>query len=116
MGPPVEGDFSAVIRCRYHRQADDGPKARSAAPSDLCGLDCQLEFWPARVQSLERAFGFQARELMAEAEMDACAEGHVVVRPTLEIELLGRFVCRRVHVGGHQHGHDLIAAFEPGTA
>ena len=36
---------------------------------------------------------------MAETEMDACAKGHVVIGPTLEIELLGRFVCRRVQVG-----------------
>jgi hypothetical protein len=44
------------------------------------------------------------------------AEGDVVVRPALEIELLGRYVCRRIQVGGRQHGHDLIPAFEPGAA
>ena len=44
--------------------------------------------------------------------MDAGAEGNVVVRPAREVELLGRDVGGRIHVGGRQHGHDLIAAFE----
>src|SRR5262245_9169826 len=106
---------SAVIPCRYHRQADDRAKARSAAPSDLCGIDRQFEFRPASVQSLECAFAFEPRELMAETEMDACAKGNVAIGPSLEIELFGQDVCRGIHVSGHQHGHDLIATFEPGT-
>ena len=96
-----------VIPCHCHRQADDRPNARSPAPLDLRELDCQLKFWPARVQSFKRAFALQTRELMAETEMNARAKGNVVVRPSLEIELLGHRVCRGIHVGGHQHGHDL---------
>ncbi len=46
---------------------------------------------------------------MAQAEMNAGAEGHVPVRPPREIELLGMGICGRVVVGGSQHGHDLIA-------
>ena len=48
--------------------------------------------------------------------MDAGAEGDVVVRPAREIELLGRGVCRRIHVGRRQHGHDLVATLEPDAA
>ena len=48
--------------------------------------------------------------------MDARAERQVLVRPALEIERLGRHVCRRIEVGRYQHRHDLIAAFQPDAA
>src|SRR5262249_8719329 len=50
---------------------------------------------------------------MTKAEMDSCAESNVAVRPPLEIELLGEHVCCWIHVGGYQHGHDLVAVFKP---
>jgi hypothetical protein len=75
------------------------------------GVDRHLEFRPAFEQGLECAFAFDARELVAEAEMDARPEGNVPVRLPLEIEPFGVFVRRRVHVGCRQHGHDLIALF-----
>src|SRR6516165_7708856 len=81
-------------RRRRHWQADNRPDARSAAPSDLLGLDRKLEFRPTLVQGLERAPTFQPRKLITETEMDARAEGHVLVRPSLNIERLGRYVCR----------------------
>ena len=45
--------------------------------------------------------------------MDPRAESNMAVRPPLEIELIGEHVCCRIHVSGRQHGHDLVAAFEP---
>ena len=48
--------------------------------------------------------------------MDTRAEGHVLVRPAFEIELLGRFVGCRIQVGGHQHCHDLFAPLQVNAA
>jgi hypothetical protein len=116
LSPSVPAPDEKSFSCWYHRQAEDCPYARSAAPSNLCRLNREAEFRPARVQSFERVFAFKARELMTKAEMDACAEGNVAVRPARQIELFGRYICRRIHVGGLQHGYDLVSAFEPDAA
>src|SRR5215469_16772486 len=98
------------------RQTDNRPYSGSTAPTDLPRLNRQPKFRPAHIQSLERAFAFQPRELMTETEMDPCPEGNMAVGPSLKIELFGEHVCCRIQVGGYQHGHDLVAALEPDTA
>jgi len=83
---------------------DNRSYSGSTAPSDFPRLNRQPKFGPARIQSLERAFAFQARELVTEAEMDPCPEGNMAVGPSLKIELFGERVCCWVQVGGRQHG------------
>jgi hypothetical protein len=84
-----------------------------AAQSDLFRLDRKLKSRPTLVQGLERAPVLQPRKLITETEMDARAEGHVLVRLAFEIERAGQYVCRRIQVGRHQHCHDLIAVLQP---
>ena len=74
--------------------------------------DRQREPRPARVESLERAFGFQARELMTEAEMDAGTEGNVPVGFSRQIQLFRLRVRHRIHVRARKSGSYLIATFE----
>jgi hypothetical protein len=76
----------------------------------------QREVRPARVESLERAFGFQAGELMTEAKMNARAEGNMPVWPSREVELFRLRVRPRIHVPGREPGGYLVATFEPHTA
>jgi hypothetical protein len=76
-----------------NRQMLDGPHARAFAPLDPRFVDSQLKFRPALEQGLQRANSLDARELMAEAEVNAGAEGNMPVRLALEIELL------RVRIG-----------------
>jgi hypothetical protein len=94
-------------------QIDYRPYPGSTAPPDLPRLNGQPEFRPACIQSFERAFAFEARELMAEAEVDPCAKSNVAVRPSLEIKLLRQDIRSRIHVAGRQHGNNLVAVFQP---
>jgi len=94
-------------------QIDYRPYPGSTAPPDLPRLNRQPEFRPARIQSFERAFALEPRELMAETEVDPCAKSNVAVRPSLEIKLLRQHICCRIHVAGRQHGNDLVAVFQP---
>src|SRR3984893_12690428 len=90
--------------------------ACALAPFDLRLIDRQLQFRPAPEQGLQRARSLDTRELMAEAKVNSGAEGQMPVRPALEIELLGSFVCLRIEVCGRQHGHDLETLFQPDAA
>jgi hypothetical protein len=67
-----------------------------------------------RVYKASSAFAIETRKLTVEAVVRAGR--NVAVRAKLEIRLLGQSVGRQIHVGGRQHGHDPIAAFEPGAA
>src|SRR6516165_8017573 len=97
---------SQVSCCDW--QIDNRPYPGSTAPPDLPRLNGQPEFRPARIQSFKRAFALEARELMAEAEVDPCAKSNVAVRPSLEIKLLRQHICCRIHVPGRQHSNDLV--------
>ena len=48
--------------------------------------------------------------------MDSGAEGDVPVRLALQIEPLRMRIGLRIHVGGGQHGHDLVAPSQPDAA
>ena len=48
--------------------------------------------------------------------MDSGAEGDVPVRLALQIEPFGVRVRLRIHVGGGQHRHDLVALSQPDAA
>ena len=69
-----------------------------------------------REQRFQRASAFDPGELVAEAEMDSGAEGDVAVRPALQVEPLGMRIGLRVHVGGGEHRHDLVALPQPDAA
>src|SRR5437016_1276883 len=62
------------VRAGHNRKAIDGVEAGTLAPGDLGLRDSERQLWPALEQRLQRALAFDARELMAEAEMDAGAE------------------------------------------
>src|SRR5262245_1408395 len=49
---------------------------------------------------------------MTEAEMDSRAESNMTVRPSLEIARFSEHVSSRIHVGGHQHSHDLVTTLK----
>src|SRR5262245_61061043 len=98
------------------RQMLDRLQARPLAPPDLPFIDGQVQLRPAPEQGLQRAYPLDARELMAEAEMDAGAEGHMPIRLALEIELLRMRIGLRIEVCGHQHGNDLLALLQPDAA
>src|SRR5579883_2438174 len=80
--------------------------ARPLAPPQLLLVDGERQLRPAAKERLQRAGALDAGELVAEAEMDAGAEGEVAVRPAIEREALGIGIGVRVGVGGDQHGHD----------
>lgn len=98
-----------LLSARHDRQACDRSQAGPLAPSDLRVGHSQLEFRPALEQRLQRAFAFDARELMPQAEVDSCPEGQMPVGSPFEIEPFGMLIGIRVHVGHRQHGHDLLA-------
>ena len=66
---------------------------------NVCRLDRQFECGPAREQRLQRADRLDARELMAEAEMNSGAEREMPVRPPFEIEPFGTLVRIGVQIG-----------------
>ena len=72
-----------------NRQALDCLQARPLAPFNLGLVYREHQFRPPLKQGFQCASAFDARELMAKAEVDPGAEGDVPVRPPLEIELLG---------------------------
>jgi hypothetical protein len=53
---------------------------------------------------------------MAEAKVNAGAEGDVPVRVPPKIEPLGMLVGGRIQIGSSEHGHDPVAALEPHAA
>ena len=59
---------------------------------------------------------FDARELMAKAEVNAGSERKMTVGRPLEVQAFGILVRRRVHVGGHEHRHDPRVLAEPHAA
>ncbi len=65
---------------------------------------------------MQRAFALDARELVAEAEMNPGAEGDVAVRLSREIELFRMSVGFRIEVCRRQHGHDFLARPDPDAA
>jgi hypothetical protein len=85
------------------------PDACSCAPAKAGILRCQCELRPALEQSLQRALAFDARELVAQAEMDPGAKGDVSVRPSLEIELFP--YGRSPAIGGASVGKERIGQF-----
>src|SRR5262252_6657654 len=64
-----------VLGRNGNRQMLDRPRARAPAPFDLGCVQSQCELRPAAKQGLQRTGGFDARELMAEAEVNSSAEG-----------------------------------------
>ncbi len=69
----------AAMPWRY-RQAVEGPQAGPFAPDDFRLIYRKRQIGPAPEQGFQRAPAFDARELMAEAEMDPGTEGDVAVR------------------------------------
>ena len=63
--------------------------------------DRRFKLRPTGEQRLQGARGFDARELVAEAEMNAGAERKMPIRPPLQIEPFGILVRGRVEVGGN---------------
>jgi hypothetical protein len=53
------------------------------------------------------------RELIAEAKVDAGAEGEMTVWMPVELEPLRMIVCGRIGIAGDDHGHDPLALLEP---
>src|SRR5262245_22238328 len=86
------------------------------APFDLGLVHRQRQSWPAPEQGLQRACALDARELVAQAVMNAGTEGDMPVRFPREIELLRMLVCPRIQVGRRQHGNDLFALLQPDAA
>src|SRR5258707_456641 len=84
---------------RLHRQPFEGIQTRPLPPPDLRLVDRQLQARPALKQGFQRTFGFEARELMAEAEMNAGAKGDMAVRPALQVETLRTGIVQRIHAG-----------------
>ncbi len=109
LGDPRSGTPRTPSICRPHRQLFDRAKAGPPEPTNLIRRDRQFKLLPARKQRLQGARRFDARELMTEAEMDSGAERHVPVRPPRQIELLGMFIRRSIHVGGDDHRHHPVA-------
>src|SRR5260221_8243056 len=69
---------------RLHRQPFEGIQTRPLPPPDFGLVDRQLQAGPPLEQGFQRAFGFKARELMAEAEVNAGAKGDMPVRLALQ--------------------------------
>src|SRR5262245_7630859 len=80
----------------HHGQAFERPQARPFAPADASGLPGKAKIRPTGEQRLKRTRAFDARELMAEAEVDTGPERDVPVRSPLEVEALGSLVRLRV--------------------
>src|SRR5262245_291144 len=99
-----------------NRQTFDRLHARPLAPFDLRVVDRELQAWPAPEQSLERARSFNARQLMAKAEMNSGAESDMPVWLALEIELLRMDIGVRIEVRGRQHRHDPVTLLQLDTA
>ena len=108
--------MNRLARLRDHRQARDRAQARPLPPADLRLRDGERELRPALEQRFKRALGLDARELMAEAEVDSGSEGEMPVGPPLEIEPLRMLVRGRIHIRRRQHRHDLLALLDPDAA
>jgi hypothetical protein len=75
-GPPQ----AQLLQPWRYRQAVEGPQAGPFAPDDFRLIYRKRQIGPAPEQGFQRAPAFDARELMAEAEMDPGTEGDVAVR------------------------------------
>ena len=93
----------------------NGLETRPLAPFDLLFINGQREFRPAPEQSLQSAYAFKARELMAKTKMNSGAECEMPVWLAREIKLFRVGIRLRIEVGCRQHGHDLLAPFQPDT-
>ena len=94
----------------------NGLETRPLAPLDLLFINGQREFRPAPKQSLQCAYALKARKLMAKTKMNSGAERKMPVRLAREIKFFRVGICLRIEVGCRQHGHDLLAPFQPDTA
>src|SRR4051812_14057730 len=50
---------------------------------------------------------------MTQAKVDTRAEGEMPIEMPFEIEPFGVFIRIGIHVGSHEHGHDLLAPPHP---
>src|SRR4029077_1058406 len=100
----------------HHGQLFDRPEARPLAPADLVGRHRQAQSWPTGEQRLKGAHAFDARKLMAKAEMNPSPKGDVPVRSSLEVEPLGMLVRLDIHIGRRHHGHDPVTLLQPNPA
>jgi hypothetical protein len=82
---------------------------------NLGRIDGETELRPAHKQRLQRTGRLDPRKLVAEAEMDARAEGDMAVRLSREVEVLRLLVHRRIHVRRGEHDHDAIALLQRHT-
>jgi hypothetical protein len=73
----------------HHGQARERPQPRPPAPPDARVGDGHPQVRPAREQRSQRAPAFDARELVAQAVVDARAEGEMPVGSPPEIEPVG---------------------------
>src|SRR5262245_53926332 len=89
----------------HNRQLRDHADAGPSPPTNLRWLDRQSKLRPACEQRLQGASPFDARELVAEAEMNSGAEREMPVRPPLEIEPFGALVRLRIEIRGDDHRH-----------
>src|SRR3989442_6226055 len=89
---PGKDDCSA----RHDRQPIDCLQTGPFAPGDFAVVHREREFRPALEQRFQRAFAFDPRQLMAEAKVDAGAEGDVPVRPARKLEPLRMLIGRAV--------------------
>ena len=110
---PPDAAFPAANR---DRQMFDRLDAGPFAPGNFRFIDRERQCGPTLEQGFQRASAFDARELMAKAEMDSGAEGDMPVRLSLQIEPFRMRIGLRVHVGGCQHDHDLVALSQGNAA
>src|SRR5689334_11191772 len=87
-----------------HRQLAEHAKQRTAVFQILAG---QLDLMHSADEGADRDLRFHAREVGAEAEVDAAAEGEVAIVGACDVEAVGIGKARRIAVGGVQHRPDL---------